>query len=163
MIWKLVRLVTLGALVAAVVAAPAFATESQTSKLVQIGGQLVPPSQLSQFESQLGQPVSRSSQLVQIGGQLVPPSQLSQFESQLGQPVSRSSQLVQIGGHLVPPSQLSSAERQLSAAWLAANGSSGSSSHVLRDLGYGAVALFTVALLVAAGTVARRRYEPTTA
>jgi hypothetical protein len=133
MIWKLVRLVTLGALVAAVVAVPALATESQTSKLVQIGGQLVPPSQLSQFESQLGQPVSRSSQLVQIGGQLV------------------------------PPSQLSSAERQLSAAWLAANGSSGSSSHVLRAVGYGAVALFTVALLVAAGTVARRRYEPTTA
>jgi hypothetical protein len=133
MIWKLVRLVTLGALVAAVAAVPALATESQTSKLVQIGGQLVPPSQLSQFESQLGQPVSRSSQLVQIGGQLV------------------------------PPSQLSSAERQLSAAWLAANGSSGSSSHVLRAVGYGAVALFTVALLVAAGTVARRRYEPTTA
>jgi hypothetical protein len=133
MIWKLVRLVTLGALVAAVAAVPALATESQTSKLVQIGGQLVPPSQLSQFESQLGQPVSRSSQLVQIGG------------------------------HLVPPSQLSSAERQLSAAWLAANGSSGSSSHVLRAVGYGAVALFTVALLVAAGTVARRRYEPTTA
>jgi hypothetical protein len=133
MIWKLVRLVTLGALVATVVAVPAFAAESQTSKLVQIGGQLVPPSQLSQFESQLGQPVSRSSQLVQIGG------------------------------HLVPPSQLSSAERQLSAAWLAANGSSGSSSHVLRDVGYGAIALFTVALLVVAGTVARRRYEPTTA
>src|SRR5690242_19500795 len=111
MIWKTVRLLTLGALLAAVAALPAFSTESQTSKLVQIGGRLVPPSQLSAFESRLGQPVSRSSHLVQIGGRLV------------------------------PQSQLSATERQLSSTALAPNSTDGSSSHVLRDVGFGAVAL----------------------
>jgi hypothetical protein len=134
MIRKTNLLVALGALVAAVAAVPALsATESQTSKLVQIGGQLVPPSQLSAFESHIGQPVSRSSHLVQIGGRLV------------------------------PPSQLSSTEQQLSSAWLAANGSSGSSSHVGRDLGIG---LGTAALLAAALLIAvrfTRRHQPAAA
>jgi hypothetical protein len=135
MIRKISWLVTLGALVAAVVAVPALgATESQTSKLVQIGGRLVPPSQLSAFESHAGQPVSRSSHLVQIGGRLV------------------------------PPSQVSSTERQLSSAWLAANGSSGSSSHVGRDLGIGlgTAALLAAALLMVAAAT-RRRHRLTTA
>ena len=124
MIRKISWLVALGALVAVVTAVPALgASESQTSKLVQIAGQLVPPSQLSAFESQIGQPVSRNSHLVQIGGRLV------------------------------PPTQLSSTERQPSSAWLAANGSSGSSSHVGRDLGIG---LGTAALLGAALLVAVR-------
>jgi hypothetical protein len=161
---KISWLVVLGALVAAVAAVPALGAESQTSKLVQIGGQLVAPSQLAAFESQLGQPVSRSSKLVQIGGQLVAPSQLSAFESQLGQPVSRSSKLVQIGGRLVPPSQLSSTERQLSAAWLSANGSSGGSSQVGRDLGigFGAAALLGVMLVITL-TATRRRHGLTPA
>jgi hypothetical protein len=131
---KISWLVTLGALVAAVAAAPVLGAESQTSKLVQIGGHLVPPSQLSSFESQLGQPVSRSSHLVQIGGRLV------------------------------PPSQLSSTERQLSSAWMAASPSSGSSSHVGRDLGIGlGAAVLCAATLLTAGTATRRRYRPTTA
>jgi hypothetical protein len=131
MIRKTNRLVALGVLVAAVAAVPALgATDSQTPKLVQIGGQLVPPSQLSAFESHAGQPVSRSSHLVQIGGQLV------------------------------PPWQLSSTERQMYVAWLAADGSSSSGSHVGRDLGvgFGAAAVLAAALLIAA-RLTRHRHQ----
>src|SRR2546423_4814125 len=139
MAFKLMRLVAVGALLAAVAAVPAFgASDSQTSKLVQIGGRLVPPSQLSWFESHAGRPQSQTSKLVQIGGRLV------------------------------RPSELSSAERRLSSAWLAANGSAsgstGSSSHVGRDLGLGigAAALFAVVLVVA-GTATLRRHGLTPA
>lgn len=127
MIWKLSRLAALGALVVAVAAVPAFgATGSETSKLVQIGGQLVPPSQLSSFQAHAGRPVSRSSHLVQIGGRLV------------------------------APAQLSSAERQLSSAWLAANRSSGSDYHLTRDVGIGIAALFAAALVFGATITSRR-------
>jgi LysM repeat protein len=82
----------------------------------------------------------------------------------LGATESQTSKLVQIGGRLVPPSQVSSTERQLSSAWLAANGSSGSSSHVGRDLGIGlgTAALLAAALLIVAAAT-RRRHRLTTA
>ena len=65
----------------------------------------------------------------------------------------------QISRQLVQPWQLSSTERQMYAAWLAADGSSGSSSsHVGRDVGValGAAAALAVALLMVAGSTRRR-------
>ena len=131
MAFKLIRLVAIGALVAAIAAVPAVGgTGSQTSKLVKIGGQLVPPSQLSRFESHAGQAASRTSHLVQIGGKLV------------------------------PPSQVSSAERRISSAWFAAHRSSGSNSDLGRNLGIGiGAAALLGAVLVTAGTAARRRHR----
>ncbi|SRR6266540_1465079 len=71
------RLVLAG-VVAAAVATPVAA--AARSDLVQIGGRLVAPSQLSSVE--LGLENSESTRLVQIGGELVRPSQLSAWQSQ---------------------------------------------------------------------------------
>jgi hypothetical protein len=133
MIRKILGLATIGATVALVVSVPAY-------------GKPVPAY------------VPQSPHLVQIGGQLVPPSQLSWFESHAGQPDSRSSHLVQIGGRLVQPSQLSSTEHQLSAGFLSSSSAGSSTSHVGRDVAIGLVGFFAVALVAFGVTVPRRRH-----
>lgn len=101
----------------------------------------------------------RSSHLVQIGGQLVPPSQLSWFQSHAGRPDSRSSHLVQIGGRLVPPSQLSAVEHQLSAGVVQSTASPGSASHVGRDVAIGVVGFLAVVLVAMGVTVPHRQHR----
>jgi hypothetical protein len=128
MTWKIIRLATIGAIVALVASVPAYGSPSRTSHLVQIGGRLVPPSQLSWFESRAGRPESRSAHPVQIGGRLV------------------------------PPSQLSTVERQLSAGSATSTSSTGASSHVARDVAVGVVGFFALALVAMGATVPRRRH-----
>jgi hypothetical protein len=76
------RLVLAGAVAALVVPAGALAKPIPSASPVQIGGELVPPSQLSTWQANATQ-VRPESQLVQVGGQLVPPSQVSSAQQQL--------------------------------------------------------------------------------
>jgi hypothetical protein len=69
--------VLLAGVTAAAVAAPV--AGAARADLVQIGGRLVAPSELSTVELGLGN--AESTRLVQIGGQLVRPSQLSSWQS----------------------------------------------------------------------------------
>jgi hypothetical protein len=69
--------VLLAGVAAAAVAAPV--ANAASPDLVQIGGRLVAPSELS--AAQLGLGKTESTRLVQIGGQLVRPSQLSSWQS----------------------------------------------------------------------------------
>jgi hypothetical protein len=128
MTWKIIRLATIGAIVVLVASPAAFGS------------------------------ASRSSHLVQIGGRLVPPSQLSWFQSHAGRPDSRSSHLVQIGGRLVPPSQLSSAEHRLSAGAVTSTSSTSGTSHIGRDIAIGVVGFFALVLVAMGVTVPRRRH-----
>jgi hypothetical protein len=142
MIRKILGLAVIGAIAALVASVPAY-------------GKPVPA---------YGKPASQSSHLVQIGGRLVPPSQLSWFESHAGRVDSRSSHLVQIGGRLAPPSQLSAVEHQLSAGSLTSRTSTGSNaSHVGRDVAIGVVGLFAVMLVAMGVTVPRHRHSFTPA
>jgi hypothetical protein len=67
----------LAAAAAAAVAAPV--ASAATPDLVQIGGKLVAPSQVS--STQLGLGNDEATRLVQIGGQLVQPARLSSWQS----------------------------------------------------------------------------------
>jgi hypothetical protein len=97
---KVRRLVLVGS-VAAAVAAPS--AGAAPAKYVQIGGDMVTPTQLSAYQARAGSP--RSAHLVQIGGRLVAPTELSKVEAEEGIPVG--AHLVQIGGKLVRPEGLS--------------------------------------------------------
>jgi hypothetical protein len=96
---KVRRLVLVGA-VAAAVAAPAAGAEAVK---VQIGGDMVSPTQLSAYQARAGVP--ESAHKVQIAGRLVAPTELSKVEAEAAPPVG--AHLVQIGGKLVRPQGLS--------------------------------------------------------
>lgn len=85
--WSLGLLTILGALVAAVVVPGAMAKPTP-GPLVQIGGELVAPSQLSSWQAHVGQVSLPASHLVQIGGKLVPPSKVSSWQAHSSQPIS---------------------------------------------------------------------------
>jgi predicted PurR-regulated permease PerM len=68
--------VLLTGVAAAAVAAPV--ASAARADLVQVGGQLVAPSELSSVELGLGK--AESTRLAQIGGELVRPSQLSSWQ-----------------------------------------------------------------------------------
>jgi hypothetical protein len=70
------RLVLVGATVAAIAAPSAGAAPA---KYVQIGGDLVTPTQLSVYQAHAGTPVG--AHLVQIGGKLVRPESLSAYQA----------------------------------------------------------------------------------
>jgi hypothetical protein len=85
---KLRRLVVIGVAAAAVAAPAATATPE---KYVQIGGDLVAPTQLSAYQAHAD--VRLAPPLVQIGGELVRPDRVSAFQahaSQLAAPRSSS-------------------------------------------------------------------------
>jgi hypothetical protein len=67
--------------VAAAIAVPV--AQASSANLVQIDGQLVPPTQLS--EAQVAAGHAASARLVQIGGRLLEPSQLSTWQSRAGE------------------------------------------------------------------------------
>jgi hypothetical protein len=94
------RLALVGA-VAAAIAAPS--AGASVSKYVQIGGDLVTPTQVSAYQARAAAP--RSAHLVQIAGRLVDPAQVSQAQAEASPPVG--AHLVQIGGKLVRPEGLS--------------------------------------------------------
>jgi hypothetical protein len=70
------RLVLVGAAAAAIAAPSAGAAPA---KYVQIGGDLVTPTQVSAYQAEAGTPVG--AHLVQIGGKLVRPEGLSAFQA----------------------------------------------------------------------------------
>ncbi len=86
------QLVLIGAAAAAVAVPNAGAKPipaPATGAYVQIGGELVAPSQVSAYQQSAG---SRgSSHLVQIGGELVAPSQVSAFQADATPPATTSS------------------------------------------------------------------------
>jgi hypothetical protein len=67
-------------LAAGAIAVPA--ANAGSSDMVQIDGQLVPPSQVSRAQLEAGH--AASSRLVAIGGALVPPSEVSAWQSRAG-------------------------------------------------------------------------------
>jgi hypothetical protein len=73
---KIRRLVLVGVVTAAVAAPSALAAPA---KYVQIGGELVSPTQVSAYEARADAP--RSAHLVQIGGRLVRPETLSAYQA----------------------------------------------------------------------------------
>ena len=76
---KIRRLVLVGA-VAAAIAAPS--AGAAPAKYVQIGGDLVAPTQVSAYQAQAGTPAG--AHLVQIGGKLVRPEGLSAYQAHAG-------------------------------------------------------------------------------
>jgi hypothetical protein len=97
---KVRRLVLVGA-VAAAIAAPSAGAEA--ARFVQIGGDMVAPTQLSAYQANAGSP--ESAHKVQIAGRLVSPADVSKAEADAAPPVG--AHLVQVGGKLVRPEGLS--------------------------------------------------------
>src|SRR5829696_5494106 len=93
-------------------AAPAVAGAKGYPNLVQIGGELVPPAQVSEWQATADLP--RIPNVVQIGGDLVAPSQVSNWQANADLPQIPG--VVQMGGELVVPSQLSAWQREVGAA-----------------------------------------------
>jgi hypothetical protein len=72
-------------------------------KYVQIGGDMVAPSQLSRYQAEAGTP--HSAHLVQIAGKLVSPGRVAKAQAEATPPVG--AHLVQVDGKLVRPEGLS--------------------------------------------------------
>ena len=83
---KISRLVLVSGIAAAIAAPSASAS---TGKYVQIGGDLVKPTQLSEYQAQAGVPVG--AHLVQVGGKLVRPDRVSAYQAHASQAVAASS------------------------------------------------------------------------
>ena len=163
------RLILAGALGGA-----AWAPAALASTVDQIGGQLVPSSQLS---------IQKANHLVQIGGQLVAPSQLSAWQASQSSPggakalpsrllpaddVAALHGASQIGGYsssAVPQSYLSKLPADIRSAYLknqpaqnaATSSSASSSTFDWRDTVIGLVAFVGTCAVLSAAYVTRRR------
>ena len=86
MIRNNVRRLVLVGVAAAAVAAPS--AGAATAKYVQIGGDLVAPTQVSAYQADAGTPVG--AHLVQVGGKLVRPEALSVYQAHAADTVGAS-------------------------------------------------------------------------
>jgi len=142
-------------------AAPAVAGAKGYPNLVQIGGELVPPAQVSEWQATADLP--RIPNVVQIGGDLVAPSQVSNWQANADLPQIPG--VVQIGGELVVPSQLSAWQREVGAAQSSSTVSSeaGGSGFTWSQAGITAGAAIVGALMLLAVSMIVVRRRKTTA
>jgi hypothetical protein len=101
--YPLLRLTAVGALAALAIPTAASAWRAEPGQ-----SGLTPTPPATSEHSQLG-----SQQLVQIGGQLISPSELSAWQARVHQATLPTSALVQVGGKLVKPSEVSSVQSRL--------------------------------------------------
>jgi len=135
-------------------AAPAMAGAKSNPNLVQIGGELVPPAQVSEWQATADLP--RIPHVVQIGGELVAPSQVSDWQANADLP--QIPRFVQIGGELVLPPEASAWQHDVGALRSStASSQRGDSGFTWSDAGVTVGAAFVLLLVAASMVVVRRR------